>query len=197
MTRTREDLEHTYLTRQRGLLGFSGHPSHSPGELGLCVSSRAPSRAGRSPYHSEPSIEAPDSTTTSRRIPSETPAITHHPHHQVIPGSAPRPASQAVAYRPRRLSPGLPERSEDRVSASVQAGVVACGHGHLPKSPGEIRSYSGLGHAFRPLSRGFPAAGGCWAARHLNRIWPLGRHLRFRSVKTCSYGALRRSLAWS
>ena len=48
----------------------------------LCLSSRAPSGAGRSPYHSEPSIEAPNSSTLSRRLkqkPPQTHDIQPHP----------------------------------------------------------------------------------------------------------------------
>ena len=126
MTRTTAGREHRNPARQRGLLGLSGRLSHSPGGLRLCVSSRAPSRAGRSPYHSEPSIEEPDSTTTSRRIFGETPAITHHPHHQAIPGCASRPAipSGARTYR-GDCSWGLAERSGEGVSESVEDGVIA------------------------------------------------------------------------
>jgi hypothetical protein len=65
MTRAGAGREYKQTSRQRGLLRFSGRLSRSPGGLRLCVSSRAPSRAGRSPYNSEPSIEAPDSTTPS------------------------------------------------------------------------------------------------------------------------------------
>jgi len=39
----------------------------------------------------------------------------------------------------------------------VKAGVGACGHDQLPKSPGEIRAYSGLRRAFRLLPRHFRA----------------------------------------
>ncbi len=41
--------------------------------LRLCLSPRAPSGAGRSPYHSEPSIEAPDSSTASRQVKPKPP----------------------------------------------------------------------------------------------------------------------------
>ena len=61
--------------------------SKSRGRLGalqenvrLCLSSRTPSGAGRSPYRSEPSIEAPDSSTPTRHVkpkPPQTRAI--HP----------------------------------------------------------------------------------------------------------------------
>ena len=156
------------------------------------MSSLAPSRAGRSPYNSEPSIEAPDSTTTLRRIGGETPAITHHPHQQAIAGCASRPPSQAAGGPAAPTVPGTPKRSGQGVCASVEAGVIACGHGHLPKSPDEIRVKSGLGHAFRPLSRSFRAAGGSRAAHHVNRSLAFRRHLRSRSVKTCNYGRFTR-----
>ena len=123
------------------------------------VSSRAPSGAGRSPYNSEPSIEARDSTTTLRRIGGETPAITHHPHQQAIAGCASRPPSQAAGGPAAPTVPGTPKRSGQGVCASVEAGVAGCGSGRLPKSPGEIRSYSGLGRVFRPLSLGLRPAG--------------------------------------
>jgi len=82
----------------------------------------APSRAGRSPYNSEPSIEAPDSTTTSRRIDGETPAIKHHPHRQSYPAALRDRHPKRRAYRRADCSRDLPERSGRGVMASVEAG---------------------------------------------------------------------------
>ena len=106
MTRTTAGREDTNPSRQRGLLGFSGRLSHSPRGLRLCVSSRAPSRAGRSPYNSEPSIEAPDSTTTSRRIFVETPS--NHGQSRIPPGGqhAPTPSARSRCLTRQGVKPG-------------------------------------------------------------------------------------------
>ena len=157
MTHATPDQEHKQPSRQRGLFGFSGRLSHSPGGLGLCVSSRAPSRAGRSPYNSEPSIEATDSTTTSRRIFGETPAITHHPHQHAIPGRAPRPAFEAAGDPPPRHLP--------RPAGAQRAGCNGVGGGRCyrlrPWSPTQVtgrnlrllRSRSRDSPATTPFSR--------------------------------------------
>jgi len=55
--------------------------------------------------------------------------------------------SNRHAYPPRRLFPGPTRAERAGVRASVEAGVIACGHGHLPKSPGEIRVKSALSHS--------------------------------------------------
>jgi hypothetical protein len=149
--------------------------------LRLCRSSRPPSGAGRSPYHSEPSIDAPDSTTTSRRIGGETPAITHHPTHEAIPGRAPRPASEAAGEPP---APTVP-----RPAGAQRAGGNGVGGGRWwcrrARPPTQVTGRNPLLLRFR--SRVSPAitrvshSRGVLAAPHLNRSWALRRQLRSRS----------------
>jgi len=79
---------------------------------------------------------------------------TIRPYRAALRDRHPKPGR----YLPRRLFRGLPERTGEGVSAPGKDGVGASGHGHLPKSPVEIRSCSGLGRAFCPLSGGFRAA---------------------------------------
>jgi hypothetical protein len=66
-----QDVQHR--STRVGFRGVEGAFVLSRRTIRLCPSSRAPSIAGRSPYHSEPSIEAPDSSTLSRQIKPKTP----------------------------------------------------------------------------------------------------------------------------
>ena len=197
MTRTTADREHTHPSRQRGLPGLSERLSHSPAGLRLCVSSRAPSRAGSSPYTSEPSIEAPDSTTTSRRIRGETPAITHHPHHQALAAALRDRHPKRRANPPRRLflRPAGPHRGGCK---DVGGGRCWCPRSWPPtlvtgRKPGLLRFRS----RFSPAVAQFSRSRGSRAARHLNRSLAFRRHLRSRSVKTCNYGGSTRIRTWS
>ena len=156
------------------------------------MSSLAPSRAGRSPYNSEPSIEAPDSTTTSRRIFAETPAITHHPHHQATPGRAPGPASEATGVATASALP-WGWRSASGRCERVRRGRCYPLRPWSPtqvtgRNPGQVRFRS----RFSPADAHFSRSRGSRAARHLNRSLAFRRHLRSRSVKTCNYGRFTR-----
>ena len=152
-------------SRQRGLLGLPGHLWHSPGELGLCVCHLVPrlERGGRRTTASRESrhwtLPRPPGGLAAKPQQSST-IRTTRPYRAALRDRHPKGLSYLSRTRRADRSWGLPERSGQRVIASVEAGVRACGRGHLPKSPGEIRSYSSLGRAVRPLSRGFRAAGG-------------------------------------
>ena len=84
----------------------------------LCLSSRPPSGAGRSPYHSEPSIEAPDSSTLSRQVkakPQQTRGSS-----DVRPGLRRRRQGGVVVLGLRHGPPGPPGH-EPRARASRSA----------------------------------------------------------------------------
>jgi hypothetical protein len=129
----------------------------------------APSRAGRSPYNSEPSIEAPDSTTTPRRIGGETPAIMHYPHHQALPRCASRSASKVAAVDTAPRIPRACRGVAGRVSGR-RCGRCCC---RRPWPPTQVTGRNPLILRFRS---GVSAAvvrvlgtGGAETARQLHR----------------------------
>jgi hypothetical protein len=99
----------------------------------------APTRAGRSPYHSEPSIEAPNPTTSVRRRNPKPayprairPAVgdqrgTRWPGTDE-PGVRTRTPAPLAFASPAKLTPAaVPQRPA--------ADLTYCGSDHLPKSP--------------------------------------------------------------
>jgi hypothetical protein len=104
-----------------------------------------PSGAGRSPYHSEPSIEAPDSNTPTRHVNPEIPASTGNPvrRHTVVRSTTDHPVDGAspIARQDHAAGPTVAVGARTR----VRAGFIARGCGHLPKSPGETALNSAVG----------------------------------------------------
>ena len=120
----------------------------------------APSGAGRSPYNSEPSIEAPNSNTPTRHLnakPQPTQAIRSNDHTAMLSTTGGKPTASRPSHTGR---PELTWHPWPAPACRGGAGVLAFGCGHLPKSPGEIRLNSGLGQTFCPVSQVFQRTGG-------------------------------------
>lgn len=174
MVKTRTTLEAPHSNSTRRLKSARPTPIREAGLSGAEGAFRTLKRALRLCRSSRPRLERGDRRITASHqsrprtltrppggLAAKPQQFMHHPHHQAIPGCAPRPAPGAGGVPAGSAVPG-PAGAQRGGFARVGGGrCYCCGHGHLPKSPIEIRSYSGLAHTFRPLSRGLRAAGGC------------------------------------
>ena len=147
----------------------------------LCLSSRAPSGAGRSPYHSEPSIEAPNSSTLSRRLkqkPPQTHDIQPHPaRRRYLPDSVTDVSDVGrvdtkLTLERRKASPRSDTPRQPRTLGLTLVTVL---------ERGQLRVRS----VVFPAIKRFLSAPGFGARLHLTRSWHFRGQLRVRSEKPC------------
>jgi hypothetical protein len=150
----------------------------------LCLGTRGPVNAGRSPYKSEPWFEARNPTTPTGGC-DANPPVNAGAVWSCISGRRPGPRLRA----PRRLAAcaawcARPEWDNGR-SGSLPAALTTCGSG----DPTQVSVPDGAVLAVRsqqsPASCALSGLAGCRSAMHLARSSANPRHLRVRSRNSC------------
>jgi hypothetical protein len=141
-------------------------PSCSPRErLAMSVVS-GPVWRGRSPYHSEPSIEAPDSSTLSRRLKQKRPQT-----HDIQPHPARR------RYLPDSVTDVSDVGRVDTKLALEEEGIASVGHTSSTTDVGLTlvtvpeRGQLRVRSVVFPAIKRFLSARGFGARLHLTRSW--------------------------
>jgi len=146
--------------RTRVSSSAGGRRSCSWRALRLCRKTRPRlERGGRrttASHQSRPRTVAPPPDTSTQKPPARAGNPVQRPHR---PALHDRPQADRVTTVPHGPA-GADLAPLAGASMRWRGGVIACGCSHVPKSPGEIRSNSGLGQAFCPVSRGFQGIGG-------------------------------------